>query len=190
MFPHGPRSFFPGAALRAMQRDPLAFLTRTAQAYGDVSSWTFGPQRVFLFAHPDHVREVLVASDRSFMKGRALQRTKVILGEGLLTSEDPLHRRQRRLAQPSFHQQRVARYAEVMIEEGERTAERWRAFAGIDVHHEMMRTTLAIVARTLFGAIVDEEADDIGAALSELMEMFPLLLNPFSDLIRKLLAVA
>ena len=169
-----------------MQRDPLGFLTRNAREYGDVSSWTFGPQRIFLFAHPDHVREVLVANDRSFMKGRALQRTKVILGEGLLTSEDPLHRRQRRLAQPSFHQQRIARYAEVMIEEGERTAERWRSFAEIDVHHEMMRTTLAIVARTLFGAVVDEEADDIGAALSELMEMFPLLLNPFSDLIRKL----
>jgi cytochrome P450 len=169
-----------------MQRDPLAFLTRNARTYGDVSSWTFGPQRVFLFAHPDHVREVLVVNDRSFMKGRALQRTKVILGEGLLTSEDPLHRRQRRLAQPSFHQQRVARYAEVMIEEGERTAERWRAFVEVDVHHEMMRTALAIVARTLFGAVIDEEADDVGAALSELMEMFPLLLNPFSDLIRKL----
>ncbi|HWS73272.1 MAG TPA: cytochrome P450 [Thermoanaerobaculia bacterium] len=184
--PPGPRSFLPGAALRAMQRDPLGFLTRNAREYGDVSSWTFGPQRVFLFAHPDHVREVLVANDRSFMKGRALQRTKVILGEGLLTSEDPLHRRQRRLTQPSFHQQRVARYAEVMVEEGERTAERWRSFGELDVHHEMMRTTLAIVARTLFGAVVDEEADDIGAALSDLMEMFPLLLNPFSDLIRKL----
>jgi cytochrome P450 len=174
-----------------MQRDPLSFLIGAAARYGDVSSWTFGPQRVFLFAHPEHVREILVTHDRSFLKGRALQRTKIVLGQGLLTSEDPLHRRQRRLAQPAFHQQRIARYAAVMIEEGERTVARWDALAAngaaeIDVHHEMMRTTLAVVARTLFGAVVDDEADDIGVALSQVMEMFPLLLNPFSDLLRKL----
>jgi cytochrome P450 len=91
MFAPGPRTWIPGGHLRALQYRPLSFLSKLATEYGDVSQFTVGPRPIYFFAHPDHVREVLVARNASFMKGIALQRTKVALGEGLLTSEGELH---------------------------------------------------------------------------------------------------
>jgi cytochrome P450 len=169
-----------------MQRDPIGFLSRLAREYGDVVHFTFGLQHLYFFNHPDLIREVLVSQARSFEKGRALKRSKVILGEGLLTSEHDVHKRQRRLAQPAFHRDRVSRYAEVMIERAVRTRERWHDGEVIDVHQQMMGLTLSIVASTLFGAQVDDQADDIAGALTELMEMFPLLLVPFAEVLQHL----
>jgi cytochrome P450 len=176
--PLGPRSWLPGGHLRSLQYRPLQFLSRLARDYGDASRFKVGPQQVFFFAHPDQVRDVLVVRNSSFIKGLALQRTKVVLGEGLLTSEGELHKRQRRLAQPAFHRERIRRYGEVMIEKTLRTRERWRDGEELDVAQEMMRLTLAVVAQTLFDADVDDEAHDIGAALTELILMFPLLVHP------------
>ena len=176
-----------GANLRAMQRDPLSFLTRIAREFGDVAHFTFGPQHLYLVNHPDLIRDVLVTKQRSFMKGRALQRTKLLLGEGLLTSEGDLHLRQRRLMQPAFHRDRIARYAEVMVANAERAANAWRDGETIDVAQEMVRLTLSIVAQTLFGSDnVAEEADEISRALTELMEVFTILLNPFTQWLQKL----
>lgn len=184
--PPGPRSWIPGANLRALQYRPLDFLAGLARDYGDAAHFRIGPQQMFFFSDPELVREVLVTRNASFMKGLALQRTKVVLGEGLLTSEGELHRRQRRLAQPAFHRQRIQRYAEVMIERAARTRERWRDGEELDVAHEMMRLTLAVVAKTLFDADVDDEADEIGTSLTELLLMFPLLVHPLSNFLRKL----
>jgi cytochrome P450 len=86
--------------------------------------------------------------------------------------------------QPAFHRERIARYAEVMIERAARLA--WRDGDVLDVHHEMMRLTLSVVAKTLFDAEVDEEADEIGAALTSLVDLFPTLMNPIANLLRKL----
>jgi cytochrome P450 len=113
-----------------------------------------------------------------------LQRSKIIFGEGLLTSEGDLHLRQRRLAQPAFHRERIGRYAEVMIERASRMT--WRDGEVLDVHHEMMRLTLSVVAKTLFDADVDQEADEIGIALTSLVDLFPTLMNPLANLLRKL----
>lgn len=168
-----------------MQRDPLAFLTRLAREHGDVAHFTFGPQHLYLINHPDLIRDVLVTRQRSFMKGRALQRTKILLGEGLLTSEGDLHLRQRRLMQPEFHRDRLPRYAEVMLANAERMAGEWREDE-MDVAREMSRLTLSIVAQALFGTDVRGEADEIRRALSELMEIFTILLNPFTVWLEKL----
>jgi len=168
-----------------MQRDPLAFLTAVARAYGDVAHFTFGPQHLYLINHPDLIRDVLVTQQHSFMKGRALQRTKVLLGEGLLTSEGELHRRQRRLMQPAFHRDRLAQYARVMVEDAERTAANW-VQGETDVAREMMRLTLSIVGRSLFGSEIQGEADEIGRALTELMDVFTVILNPFTQWLQRL----
>lgn len=181
MVPPGPRNWIPGRHLRALQYRPLSFLSALSREYGDASMFRIGPQPVFFFAHPDQVRDVLIARNASFVKGLALQRTKVVLGEGLLTSEGELHKRQRRLAQPAFHRERIQRYGEVMVEKGLRARERWRDGEEIDVAHEMMRLTLAVVAQTLFDADVDDEADEIGDALTQLMLMFPLLVHPLAQ---------
>jgi len=184
--PPGPRSLIPGRFLRSMQRSPTTFLQRLAREYGDVVRFSIGPRDIYSFAHPDAVREILVTHDRSFIKSLALQRSKIVLGEGLLTSEGDFHLRQRRLAQPAFHRDRIRRYGEVMSSYAVRARERWRDGQRVDVHHEMMRLTLAVVAKTLFDADVEGEADEIGGALTEIMLMFPKLLNPFIEMFMKL----
>ena len=184
--PPGPRSIFPGRFLRIMQRDPIPFFTRLAQEYGDAVQFSVGPQKIILLGHPDLIRELLVVQHRSFHKSRVLQRTKIILGEGLLTAEDPLHKRQRRLANPAFHRERVAGYGEVMIAHAARMRDEWQDGATIDMHHEMMRLTLSVVAKTLYDADIDEEADEIGSALTNLIDLFPLLMNPLAPILQKL----
>lgn len=185
-YPPGPRAVFPGSHMLAMRRDPLSFLTRLARDYGDIAHVKLGPQHVVLLNHPDYIKDVLVTHQRLFRKGRALERAKRLLGEGLLTSEAPFHQRQRRLVQPAFHRQRVAGYGSIMAEYGARLSDRWQPGATLDIAHEMMQLTLAIVGKTLFNAHVEDEADEIGAVLTELMHMFDLLALPFVELLERL----
>ncbi|HEV7892212.1 MAG TPA: cytochrome P450 [Pyrinomonadaceae bacterium] len=182
----GPRTFWPGGAVFQFRRDPLNFLTRLAREYGDVVRFRVGPQTAFLLNHPDHVRDVLVTHHERFHKGRALKRAKRLLGEGLLTSEEEFHRRQRRLAQPAFHRQRINSYGSVMAEYAERAGERWRDGETLDVSAQMMRLTLAVVGKTLFDADVESDADEVGEALTEVMELFDYLMLPFAELLEKL----
>jgi cytochrome P450 len=184
--PPGPKSIIPFRYLRTLQRDPIPFFSRVASDYGDAAQFFVGPQQIFLFNHPELIRELLVTQHRAFHKSRVLQRSKVIFGEGLLTSEEELHKRQRRLVQPAFHRERISRYAEVMIDRAARLCERWRDGEVLDVHHEMMGLTLSVVAKTLFDADVDREADEIGVALNSLVDLFPTLMNPLSNLLRRL----
>jgi len=168
------------------RRDPLSFLKRMTEQYGDFATFRMGGQHMFVANHPDYIRDVLVTHNSSFVKGRALQRAKRLLGQGLLTSEGELHLRQRRLAQPAFHRQRIASYGSVMSEHAERTSARWRDGDTFDMSHEMTRLTLGIVAKTLFDAEVESEAEGIGEAMTCIMQMFNLLMFPFAELIEKL----
>jgi len=176
----------PGSNLLALRRDPLGFFTKLAREFGDVAYFKLGPQEMFLLNHPDSIRDVLVTHHRNFMKGRGLQRAKRLLGEGLLTSEGEFHRRQRRLAQPAFHRQRIAAYGATMTDYASRLQERWQDGATVDISREMTRLTLAIAGKTLFDADVGSEADEIGAALTTAMELFTTLTLPFADLLEKL----
>ncbi len=145
-----------------------------------------GGQQMFFVNHPDYIRDVLVTYNSNFVKGRALQRAKRLLGQGLLTSEGDLHRRQRLLVQPAFHRQRIASYGSVMVEHADRTSSRWRDGDTFDMSQEMTRLTLGIVAKTLFDADVESEADEIGEAMTCIMQMFNLLMFPFAEMLEKL----
>jgi cytochrome P450 len=181
--PPGPRRRYPGEFLLAIRRRPLEFLQRLQREHGDVVYFTLAGQPVVLLSHPDHVRDVLVTQQRSFHKGRGLERAKLLLGEGLLTSEGEFHLRQRRLAQPAFHRQRIAGYGEVMVRYAVRTRDRWRDGAALDVAEEMMRLTLAIAGKTLFDADVEREAHEIGAALTQALQSFNYAMLPFGELL-------
>jgi cytochrome P450 len=170
----------------AFRRDPLNYLTRLAREHGDIVYFHVGTQRAYLLNHPDLVRDVLVNHQDHFHKGRALQRSKRLLGEGLLTSEGEHHRRQRRLAQPAFHKKRIESYGDAMVAYAARHASGWQDGANVDIAREMMRLTLAIVGKTLFDADVEEDADDIAGALTEIMELFNMLLLPYSEYLEKL----
>ena len=185
-YPPGPKYIWPGANLFAFRRNPAAFLQRLAGEYGDIVYFKLGPQPVYFLNHPDYIKDVLVTHQQSFIKGRALQRSKRLLGEGLLTSEGDFHRRQRRLAQPAFHRQRIHSYGTVMTDYAKRTRERWQDGETLDISQEMMRLTLAIVGKTLFDADVESEAEEIGEAMSIIMDLFTTLTMPFYDLLEKL----
>ena len=182
----GPKGFWPFGHVVQFRRDPLALLTRVAREYGDVARFSAATQTVYFLNHPDHIKDVLVTHHARFMKGRALQRAKRLLGEGLLTSEGDFWRRQRRLAQPAFHRQRINSYAETMVAYAEQTSARWRDGETLDISGEMMRLTLAVVGKTLFDADVESDADEVGAALTEVMNLFGYLMLPFAELLEKL----
>jgi len=183
--PPGPRRRLPGGEMFAFRHDPLKFLTRVAREYGDVSRFRVGPQAFYFLNHPDLVRDVLVTHHERFHKGRALQRAKRLLGEGLLTSEGEHWQRQRRLAQPAFHRQRLQGYGRVMVDYAERASARWREGEALDISQEMMRLTLSIVGKTLFDADVERDASEVGGALSEIMDLFGYLMFPFAELMEK-----
>jgi cytochrome P450 len=174
------------ATLLAYQRGAHLFFERIARKYGDISHFRFSGLDTYLLNHPDYIKEVLVINNQNFTKGVALQRAKRLLGEGLLTSEGEFHRRQRRLAQPAFHRQRVALYGAVMTEYAARMSARWWDGETLDIADEMMRLTLAIVGKTLFDADVESEAGEIGEAMNAVMDLFNALTIPFFELLEKL----
>ena len=180
------RSILPFSTFLAFRKNPLEFLSATAEKYGDAVEMRFGPQRVFFLNHPDLVRDVLVTYDPLFMKGRGLERAKRLLGEGLLTSEGEFHRRQRRLMQPAFHRQRIQSYGAVMTEHADRLRQRWTDGDVLAIDQEMMRLTLSIVAKTLFGTDWANQADEIGQALSTAMQQWRRMMLPFAEYLEKL----
>ena len=184
--PPGPRAKFPGHLIFALRGDSLGFVTRTFRAYGDVARFRIARRTYYLLSHPDHVRDVLVTHDAKFTKGPALRSAKVTLGEGLLTSEGDFHRRQRRLSQPAFHPSRVATYAGIMSQYAREESDGWRDGATVDVHEEMMRVTLRIVAKTLFDADVRAEVEEIGAAMNVSVRMFTRAMSPFGPILNRL----
>jgi cytochrome P450 len=183
--PSSPGKPFVGHLLD-FRRDPPKFLSALAREHGDIVHFKMGPQDIYLLNHPDFIRDVLVTNNRNFVKSRGLEMAKRFLGESLLTSEGEFHRRQRRLAQPAFHRQRINAYAEVMTDNATRTRERWRDCETLDIWQEMMRLTLAIVGKTLFDADVEAEAPEIGKALTDIMQLFERITNPLSGLLDKL----
>lgn len=167
-------------------QDPLGFFANLARAYGDLAHVRTAGGHLFLVNDPRHVRDVLVTHQNKFHKGRGLERARRLLGNGLLTSEDALHLRQRRLIQPAFHRDAVASYASVMTEHADRVRSRWTDAATIDASDEMMRLTLAIVGKTLFDADVESQARDVGQALTEVMNSFWMMMLPFADILERL----
>jgi cytochrome P450 len=170
----------------AFRKDAPGFLLKTAREYGDIAYFKLGKQNIYEFSDPDLIKDVLVTSQHGFIKSRILQRARILLGDGLLTSEAPLHTRQRRLVQPAFHRDRLAAYAETMVAYAARTRDSWQDRQSFDAAREMANLTLSIVAKTLFNADVDAESGDIREALTAILHLFHIVMLPFSEWLEKL----
>ena len=186
VLPPGPKGRFFAGVFPDFSKDPPLFLLNVARQYGDIAFFTMGKQRLYLLNRPEYVQDVLVTHNSKFQKSRIMQRAKILLGEGLLTSEGQFHLRQRRLVQPAFHRQRIAGYAAAIVECAERCAARWTSGETRDIAEEMMRLTLAIVARTLFATEVEEDTEEIGRAMTDVLGMFNIMLIPYTDFLQKL----
>jgi len=185
--PPGPQYSSLGS-IRAMRRlRPNGFFDEIHRDHPRLAYVRLGSEHAYLLFEPDLVRTLLVDAGRSTAKGRGLERSKELLGEGLLTSEGDHHRRQRRLVQPAFHATRIAGYAEVMCEEARLVSDGWRHGACVDMATEMSRLTLRIVGRALFGTeLRDADIAVVSHSLSTFLSRFQLLMVPGGALIGRL----
>lgn len=149
--PPGPRAYpFFGNTFLA-RRDPLGTLAQWHRQYGDVIHYRFCGLPVYILAHPRDIEQVLLADAHSFTKGLTSSANPELFGNGLLTSDGEFWRRQRRLANPAFHRENIARYAEIALEEAARLVATWQDGQTRDIHQDMMNVTLRVVLRSLFG---------------------------------------
>jgi cytochrome P450 len=184
-FPPGPKPGFPGSRLLRFRKNPLAYFEHMAREYGDISHVKLGRKNIFLLNHPDLIRDVLVTHHENFIKGGTFARTRKLLGNGLFFSEGDFHMRQRRMIKPAFDHRRVAGFAGAMTRQTERMRSRWHHGQRLDVSHEMLQLTLAIVAEVLFGADLESEASEIVTVLRETMKSLSRTL-PFAVVLEKL----
>lgn len=171
--PPGPRGFPFLGSTRDLVRDRLGFLTGTAREYGDVAHIRSAPgEDAYLLSHPDHIRHVLVENNHNCVKGHFFQDRVEFLGNGLLNSEGGEWRRQRHLIEPALYPERIAGYAEIMTAYTERLIDSWVDGEVRNVHADMMRLTLEIVAKALFDVDIRGEESEIARALSTVIEHF------------------
>jgi cytochrome P450 len=169
--PPGPRGHLLWGSMFEFQRDPLGFIREVAGSYGGVVRYRMGNMVWYQANHPDGVRRVLQENNRNYGKGTlTLGILKPVLGEGLLTSEGELWRRQRRLMQPVFHRRSVAAFGEIMSRETLAMLGRWRPGEQLDVAAEMSRLTLDVVTGALFHSHAGDEPEVIGRAVGKLVE--------------------
>ena len=166
------------------RQDAAAFLRNNAREYGDLVYFKALGRAVVQFNHPELVQEMLVRDAPHHHRNLVMQRSKAVLGEGLLTSEEPLHMRQRRLAQPAFHRQRISAYGAIISDYTLRMTAGWQSGAVLDIRAEMLLLALRIVGKTLFDTSVDKEVHQIAAAVDSFQGFLPLAFVPFSTFIQ------
>jgi cytochrome P450 len=152
--------------------DAVGYFARCVREYGDIVFLRFLGVPMCFVNRPEHIESVLVTQHGNFEKSKDYRALRRVLGNGLLTSEGEFWRRQRKLVQPAFHQERIGAYAEVMVNFTGRMLASWKDGQALDIHEAMTRLTLDIVAKTLFDTDVSHEAEDVGAALHILMGKF------------------
>jgi len=170
--PDGPTGLPFVGSVRPFARDPLEFVTRTAREYGPVSYYELGTYSVYQLSDPDLVRHVLVDRNERYVKGDLFDRTlEPVLGRGLLTSEGSFWREHRHRLQPAFHPDQIADAAATMTTYASDVAAEWTDGEARDVHADMMRLTVEVVADALFDADIRESEADIGRALTVVMDV-------------------
>jgi cytochrome P450 len=180
--PPGPRGLPLIGVARGFTRDPLGFLTETAERYGDITSFRLGRTDVFFLRHPDYIREVLITQRASFTMSPLRAKLNTVVGEGLLTSRGDLHTRQRRLIQPVFRKSRIEAYASQMAALASRFRDQWRPNSVIDVTDEMMKLTMLIAAQALFEHDIGEDTDKLSHTIDTILEFFTKLSSPLLKL--------
>lgn len=170
--PPGPQSrFLVGNALE-LARDWMGFLSHCARQYGDAVFLRFFGAPICLLTHPEYIEYVLVTNQGNFMKSRDYRVLARVMGEGLLTAEGDVWRRQRKLVQPAFQHENIIGYGKTMVECAVRMMDGWNDGEARNIHAEMTHLTLEIVTRALFGASVLDRAADVAKGLQWMMEEF------------------
>jgi cytochrome P450 len=156
-------------------QDPIYLFEHLVKEFGPVAHYRIGPEDIVFINDPELIREVLIVQNDNFVKERTVQRSKMLLGDGMITAEGAKHWAQRRTAQPAFHRRQITSYAETMVRESIRLREEWNAGRVIDVSQHMMALTLEIVSQALFGVKLGKEVHEITAAINQIMDLYHFL---------------
>ncbi len=181
--PRGEYRFPPGLAHNLIwyafrkfrPQDPIYLFEHLVKEYGSVAHYRIGPEDIVFVNDPELIREVLIVQNDNFVKERTVQRSKMLLGDGMITAEGAKHRDQRRIAQPAFHRRRITAYAETMVIEAIKLREQWQDGAQLDVSQQMMALSLEIVSQNLFGVKLGREVHEITAAINQIMDLYHFL---------------
>lgn len=170
--PPGPPGHWLLGHLPEFRKGVLDFILQSALTHGGIVKLQLGAWwPAYLLSEPELIEPVLVGNHRNFIKNQFFWRHVIpVVGHGLLTSEGEFWRRQRKLAAPGFSQQRIAGYGATMVELTLREIASWHDGEQRDLHHDMMRLTSQIVARTLFDEDVGDDMDGVGRAMDILAE--------------------
>lgn len=151
----------------------LDFLERSARRYGPIIYFRLLTQRVFLVDDADLVQQILVTRQHEFIRDNGATLLRELVGDSMLTRDEPQHRERRRLIQPAFHRQQISSAADSMVEESERLADEWGRLGvadRVEVTREMKKLTLNIVGSALFGADFHESANRIASVLERVIK--------------------
>jgi cytochrome P450 len=166
--PPGPKPLFIIGNMPLASHDPLSIFEKWAREFGDIFYYRALWIHVYFLNDPELIEAVLVRNYQNFLKDHVVRKSRWFFGDGLLTNEGESWLRQRRLAQPAFHRERIAGYAKIMTDYAERMLTSWTSGETRDIHQEMMQLTLKIVVRALFN-VEWEEIGHISAAMDVLM---------------------
>jgi cytochrome P450 len=176
--------------LLSFRKDPLGFLTKAAEEYGDIIPFRFGPRYIYLLKNPEHIKEVLLSKQNHFKKAKGLQTAKAVVGDGILTSEGEKHIRQRRLMQPHFQPKKISSYAEDMVQKSQTMLQTWADGEERIITDDMMKLTLAIIVKTMFSIDVKEDSlqgiHNIGHAIEVGMKYVARKSSSFIDIPEKI----
>ena len=186
--PPGP-DLGPIELVRMLRSRRITELLESAARQGpDIAHFRLGREHAYLVGTPELIRELFVTLGRQTTKGRGLEQSRPVLGQGLLTSEGDLHRRQRRLVQPAFHADRIAAYGRTMRDAALALPDTagWADGATRDVWADMADLTFRIAGRTLFATDVAADSPAVAAALAELLGRFQRVMTPGGPLLNRL----
>ncbi len=155
--------------------DPIRLFEHLHRTYGPIAHYRFMGTPIVFVNDPEYIREILINQAPAFVKERTVRRMKVLLGEGLITSDDPIHIRQRRIVAPAFHRQRIAAYAGQIVASAAAHRDRWHSGETIDISAAMMSLSLEIIARTLFDTEVTDDIRRINDEVNTIMDLYNFL---------------
>ncbi len=171
--PPGPKGDPILGVLPLFRKDPLRALSFARQEYGTAVATRIGPLWIYIWSDPETIADVLLHKQSAFLKDPVTHGLSLMLGQGLLTSEGDLWKKQRRLIAPALKRAHIQAYADSMVACTLRFAERLPRDSQRDVHTDMMALTLDIVVETLFGASIDDASGrQVGHAVETVMGAF------------------
>lgn len=176
-FPPGLKLNLPFYLVRRFFRpgNPILLFQHLVATYGRVAHYRLLGSDIVFVNEPEFIREILVNQPQNFIKERTQRRMKILLGEGLITSDGDIHKRQRRIAAPAFHRQRIQAYGAIMVDRAATMRGQWKPGSEIDIAAEMMQLTLQVVARTLFDTEVTEDVRQINDEVNVIMALYNFL---------------